>query len=80
MLNAKNYILYVLIGFWLVAQNEEIAQTEPETKAELFTAKMRLMPNLLGTQEGMPLSRDAFQKTRMKLVAKEGFSMLYRKG
>jgi hypothetical protein len=78
----KKYILYALIGFSMFAQNKLFAQSETETKAEIFTAKNSLYAEFLFPSFNYVLNygRIFYQKERLKISASAGFSLLYKKG
>ncbi|MFN3759528.1 MAG: hypothetical protein ACK4SF_09940 [Algoriphagus aquaeductus] len=82
MSQPKKYIVYALIGFWLVTQNSLFAQNETEKKAELFIAKNAVFAEFAGNSGGyaMNYGRIIHQRNRMKLATSVGFSMFYRKG
>lgn len=78
---SKKYILFVVIGFSMFAQNKLFAQSETETKAEIFTAKNSLHAEFLlpSLNYALNYGRIFYQKEKLKISASAGFSLLYQK-
>jgi hypothetical protein len=76
----KKYILYALIGFSMFVQNKLFAQSETETKAEIFTSKNSMFAEFLGNSGSYALNygRIFYQKERLKISASAGFSLLFK--
>lgn len=77
---SKKCILFALMGFLMIAQNKLSAQSEPETDADIFTAKNSVHAELLGNSGGYALNygRILHQKNRIKLWGSAGFSLRRR--
>ncbi|WP_154854983.1 hypothetical protein [Cyclobacterium xiamenense] len=77
---SKKCMLFALMGFLMIAQNKLSAQSEPETKADIFTAKNSVYAELLGNSGSYSLNygRILHQKNRVKLWGSAGFSLRRR--
>ncbi|GMQ27566.1 hypothetical protein [Algoriphagus confluentis] len=75
----KKHILLALFGLSMF-ENKLFAQSETETKAEIFTAKNLIFAEFFGNSGGYALNfgRIFFQKEKWKISASAGFSVLYK--
>ena len=72
----------ILLALFLLSmfENKLIAQSENESKVEIFTAKNLMFAEFLGNSGAYALNygRIFFQKERLKISANAGFSLLYK--
>ncbi|SHN33560.1 hypothetical protein SAMN04488057_12177 [Cyclobacterium lianum] len=78
---SKKCMLFAFMGFLMISQNKLSAQSEPETEADIFTAKNSVHAELLGNSGlyGLHYGRIFHQKDKLKLVASLGFSLQFQR-